>query len=169
MGDRYTSEPPLIQTENVRFKILRIAAAIAARTFSVDQKGRLLVIDDHVSDAIRFMDMVYGEDANGYLRNSRKVLMSQRQSEEKKTKVFAYLQEHEDDVLLTLRMVGGNVFRSRDLEEFGGLDRNTAKEVVNTLLRWQVVRLKSRGEIQMTPVLMDVVREMESEQFANSD
>lgn len=167
MGDRYVSDPPLIQSENVRFKILRIAAAIAARTFSIDSRGKLLVIDDHVIDAVRFMDMVYGEDANGYLRNSRKVLSAHRKSEERRGKVRTYLEEHPDDVLLTLRMVGGNIFRTRDFEEFGGMDRNSAKEVVNTLLRWQVVRLRSRGEVQMTQVLIEVIREMDEEEFAN--
>lgn len=169
MGGRYVSDPPLVQSENVRFKILRIAAAIAARTFSIDSKDRLVVIDDHVSDAVRFMDMVYAEEANGYLRNSRKVLSSQRKSEEKRSKVRSYLSEHPDDILLTLRMVGGNIFRARDLEEFGGMDRSSAKEVVNTLLRWQVVRLRPRGEIQMTQVLIEVVREMDEEEFVNAD
>lgn len=169
LGGRYVSDPPLIQVENVRFKVLRIAAAIAARTFSVDDNGRLLVMDDHVEDAVRFMDMVYGEQANGYLRNSRKTIMSQKQSEEKRSKVRTYLEEHEDDVFLTLRMVGGSVFRNRDLVEFGGLDTDAARAVVNTLLKWQVVRLKSRGEIQMTSVLIEVVKEMEEKDFANAD
>lgn len=166
MGSRYVSDPPLIQMENVRFKILRVAAALAARTFSVDSRGKLLVLDDHVSDAVRFMDMVYSEDANGYSRHSKRVLSSQRQSEDRRSKVRSYLEEHQDDVLLTLRMVGGNTFRTRDFEEFGGMDRNSAKEVVNILLRWQVVRLKSRGDVQMTQVLIEVVRAME-EEFAN--
>jgi 5S rRNA maturation endonuclease (ribonuclease M5) len=164
MGERYVSDPPLIQSENVRFKILRIAAALAARTFSCNSKGMLVVNEEHVRDAVRFLDMIYSEDAMGYERLSRRTIAAGNKAREKYNRCVEFLREHPDDVLLTLRMVGGNNFRTRDFVDFGGMDPVAAKTVVNTLLRWQVIKLKTRGDIGMDPVLVSAVRELEDEE-----
>jgi hypothetical protein len=44
------------------------------------------------------------------------------------------------------------------------MDPVAAKTVVNTLLRWQVIKLKTRGDIGMDPVLVSAVRELEDEE-----
>lgn len=164
LGERYVSDPPLIQSENVRFKVLRIAAALAARTFSISKRGKLMVNAEHVRDAVRFLDMIYEEDAMGYARSSTRALAQQKRAKEKYTLCLNYLREHKDTVLLTLRMVGGGTFRTRDFKDFGGMDENQAKTVVQQLLKWQVIRLKSRGDIGMDPVLIKAIRELEEEE-----
>lgn len=163
LGERYISDPPLIQSENVRFKLLRIAAALAARTFSVTTKGKLMVKSEHVLDAVRFLDMIYSDDAMGYARASKRAIEGDRKAREKRTLVVAYLRDHPDDVLLTLKMVGGSTFRTRDFKDFGGMEEGEAKQAVQTLLKWNVIKLKSRGDIQMDPVLISAVREVEEE------
>lgn len=163
MGERYISDPPLIQSENVRFKLLRIAAALAARTFSVNSKGKLLVKAEHVRDAVKFLDIIYSEDAMGYARASKRAIEGDRKAREKKSLVVTYLREHPDDVLLTLNMVGGSTFRTRDFVDFGGMEVTQAKQVVQTLLKWNVIKLKSRGDIQMDPVLLSAIRQVEEE------
>lgn len=161
MGERYISDPPLIQAENVRFKLLRIAAALAARTFSANSKGKLLVKAEHVRDAVKFLDIIYNEDAMGYARASKRAIEGDRKAREKRNLVVNYLREHPDDVLLTLNMVGGATFRTRDFVDFGGMEQAQAKQVVQTLLKWNVIKLKSRGDIQMDPVLLAAIREVE--------
>jgi 5S rRNA maturation endonuclease (ribonuclease M5) len=160
LGERYISDPPLIQSENVRFKLLRIAAAIAARTFSCDKSGNLVVNKGHVTDAVEFLDKIYEEKSMGYARLSRKHLAEEKQAQEKKHNVKQFLQQ-EDSVLLTLRMVGGNNFRTRDFVDFGGMDIAQAKAVVSTLLKWNVIKLKTRGDIGMGEVLINAIREIE--------
>jgi hypothetical protein len=162
-GERYVSDPPLIQSENVRFKLLRIAAALAARTFSANKAGKLLVKAEHIRDAVRFLDTIYNEDAMGYARMSRRAIEGDRKAREKRSLVVNYLREHPDDVLLTLKMVGGATFRTRDFVDFGGMDVGPAKQVVQTLLKWNVIRLKSRGDIHMDPVLQQAIREVEED------
>ena len=163
MGERYISDPPLIQSENVRFKLLRIAAALAARTFSANAKGKLLVKAEHVRDAVKFLDIIYADDAMGYARASKRAIDGDRKAREKRTLVEAYLREHPDDVLLTLKMVGGATFRTRDFVDFGGMDVAEAKVTVQTLLKWNVIRLKTRGDIHMDPVLQQAIREVEED------
>jgi 5S rRNA maturation endonuclease (ribonuclease M5) len=164
MGERYISDPPLIQSENVRFKILRLACAIAARTFSCNAKGKLVVNREHVLDAVRFLDMIYDQESMAYGRVSKRALDQQRRAQEKRSVLVEYLREHEEDVLLTLQMVGGNNFRTRDFVDFGGMDPQEAKNVVHTLLKMQVVKLKTRGDIGMEPVLVSAIREVEEDE-----
>lgn len=164
LGERYISDPPLIQSENVRFKILRIAAALAARTFSVTARGKLQVGKEHVLDAVRFLDMAYSESSLGYAQASRRALEAESKGKEKREVCRAYLRENPDDVLLTLRMVGGNNFRTRDFVDFGGMDTDGAKQVVNQLLKWRLVHTKTRGDIGMSPVLLSVIRELDDEE-----
>ena len=163
LGERYVPEPPLIQSENVRFKVLRIAAALAARTFSVSSRGKLLVNAEHVRDAVRFLDMIYETEAMGYARLSKRAIDSAKRAKEKRTICKTYLLEHPDDVLLTLRMVGGNNFKVRDFEEFGGMSKEQAKATVNQLLKWQLVFTKTRGDVGMSRSLIEVIRELEEE------
>jgi hypothetical protein len=164
LGGRYVSDPPLIQAENVRFKLLRIAAALAARTFSADEKGRLRVNREHVIDAVTFLDTIYEEDAMGYARASRKSKQADEVAKKKRSVALAYLKDNEDDVLLTLRTVGGSTFRMRDFEEYGAMDRTTAKTAVNQLVKWGLVKMKSRGDMVMDRVLLNIIRELEDEE-----
>lgn len=163
LGERYVSDPPFIQSENVRFKVLRIAAAIAARTFSINSRGKLQVNSEHVRDAVRFLDMIYNEDALGYARLSRRTLEAEKKAQEKRNICKAFLREHPDSVLLTLRMVGGNNFRTRDFQDFGGMQPDEAKATVNQLLKWQLVYTKTRGDIGMSKILMEVIRELDDD------
>lgn len=66
-GKRYSSEIPLVQGENIRVKISKIAAAAAARTFSTDKSGeKVIVTPNHVRFAVSFLRMIYGKASMGY-------------------------------------------------------------------------------------------------------
>lgn len=164
LGHRYISDPPLIQGENVRFKLLRIAAAIAARTFSVSRNGGLSVKVEHVKDAVRFLDMIYEQESMGYARASKRQIASQQRAQEKYSRAVEFLREHQDDVFLTLRMVGGNTFRTRDFVDHGAMDLTQARAVVQTLLKWNLIKLLSRGDIRMEQVLVEAIRELEDDE-----
>lgn len=163
LGSRYVADPPLIQSENVRFKVLRIAAALAARTFSANSKGKLLVRGEHIKDAVKFLDMIYEQESMGYARKSHRSILATARAKERREACIGFLREREDDVLMTLKMVGGNTFRTRDFKDFAGLEESVAQKIVKRLLSWRMVHLKSRGDIAMDPVLISILRELEDE------
>lgn len=164
LGSRYVSNPPLIQSENVRYKVLRIAAALAARTYSVDKRGRLSVKKEHVKDAVRFLDLVYGQESMGYARKSRRSILAEERARERKFACKQLLEGRQEDVLHTLRMVGGRTFRQRDFEQIGGLNSDEAITIVRQFLNWRMVEMRSRGDIAMRPQLIEIIREMEDEE-----
>lgn len=163
LGERYISDPPLIQSENVRYKVLRIAAAIAARTFSCDKRGRLHVKRIHIEDAVRFLDMVYGQEAIGYARRSRRAILAKQKAIQRRHACKAMLLERREDILHTLQMIGGRSFRQKDFEMFGNMSGDEAQSIVRKLLEWRMVQMKSRGDIGMSPELVDILRQIEDE------
>jgi len=67
MGGRYSPTIPLVQAENIRVKLAKIAAAIAARTFSTDATGeRLIIRTQHVDCAAKVLDMFYTKESMRY-------------------------------------------------------------------------------------------------------
>jgi hypothetical protein len=63
----YDFSIPLIQVENVRFKLAKIAIAFAARFYSNANEGKTLFVKSaHVECAFYFFDLIYGKDQSGY-------------------------------------------------------------------------------------------------------
>jgi hypothetical protein len=61
IGARYDSDIYLVETNDMRHKISRVACAVAARMFSTDDKGiKVLVKPEHVEFAARLFDRCYG-------------------------------------------------------------------------------------------------------------
>jgi len=170
MGARYVSTPPLVQVENIRLKLARVAAAIAARTFSTNKTGQLLLIRaEHVSSAVAFLDWVYGSETFGYLRHSRRTLTQRAEAERNKQEVTRYLRRNRA-ALEALRVVGRDKFRVRDFEEFGALDTPDGDNIdshtlVQDLLRWRMIRrlVADRGYIVAEPALIEVLKALEDQ------
>jgi hypothetical protein len=163
LGNRYSPHPPLVQAENVRFKVLRIAAALAARTFSVRKNGGLIVKREHVQSAVDFLDMIYGQDSLGYGRMSaqegRRVERSTNMLDNARLMML-----DQPAILATLHMSSGE-FKVRDFAEFQGMPEAAASQVVSTLHEWGLVQYSgARGVFRMTAQLIRLVREMREEE-----
>lgn len=163
LGERYVSDPPLIQSENVRYKVLRIAAALAARTFSVDKRGRLAVLAEHVDSAVAFLDELYSQESIGYARSSRRAILAKKRAAERREATVMFLKRNEESVLHTLRMVGGRTFRQNDFKVMGSMDDDSALSAVRQLLDWRMCTMKSRGDISMAPELVSILRHLDDE------
>jgi hypothetical protein len=162
LGGRYISDPPLIQPENVRFKLARLAVAVAARLFSHDGTGQKVFVNkEHVRAAVRFLDVLYRQRWFGYADHSRKEIRAKQSAIESADECRRWMLTHEA-VLKTLRsVINDTQFRSRDFEEFGSAARDEAAIFVGELVRMGMVRRKSKGYIEMTPELIRIVHELE--------
>jgi hypothetical protein len=162
-GNRYVPEPPLVQAENVRVKLARIAIAIAARTFSTDETGELVVVgQQHVDAAVEMLDILYGMESFGYKSHSRKVLRDREMSVKRRTQCYRYL-INEDGVRNTLFGVMGGDFKLRDFQEFGGLQQAEAQLAVTSLQQMKMLERKNKGYMKMTPALIEVLKRLEDE------
>lgn len=134
LGRAFSPKVCLIQAEDVRFKLLRIAAAVAARTFSTPDGVSLLVTTQHVEYAYNFLHHVYSKPACGYaqlsaaekeastLRDRKKVLESMQQAGDCLVDLVAGL--------LSLRRIVAN-----DLCDYAGVDLFQARTIISELVR----------------------------------
>jgi hypothetical protein len=147
--------------ENIRVKIARLAVAVAARTFSSSPNGeRIIVKKSHVASAVEFLNEIYGTEAMGYLRESRRVIVGRQEAGAAKRKARNYL-EREPHVLAAIRAIGGDTFRARDFEEQAALTRDEANEVMRSLTEWRMIKRGARGAVRFEPAMTEILREME--------
>ena len=162
-GSRFVPDPPLVQAENVRVKLARIAVAIAGRTFSCDETGELLVVTkEHVDGAVELLTALYGQDSFGYLQYSRKVLRDREQGQKRRKWAYRYLVQ-EDQVRRTLMSVLGQPFKVRDFGEFGGMQPREGSEAVVNLMNMKMIERQGKGYLRMTPALIEVLKRLEAE------
>lgn len=163
IGHEYIPEPPLIQAENVRVKLARIACAIAARLFSCDDTGEKLIVKvEHVEAARMMLDRLYGMASFGYADHSKKTLKARARAAENEKRARKYLLTHSDALAGLQACVGGD-FKARDFEEFAGMIRDEAQATVRDLMAMRMLRRMSKGYIRMEPVLVRILKALEEE------
>lgn len=161
-GNRYVPEPPLVQAENVRVKLARVAVSIACRTFSTEDGENVLVGNEHIDAAVQLMDVFYGQGSFGYQQHSRKVIRDRDMSLKRRKQCYRWL-IGEDGVRATLLAVLGQPFKVRDFTEFGGLSQQHGQEAVANLMRQRMVERFGKGNLKMTPALIEVLKRLEAE------
>jgi hypothetical protein len=166
IGNRYVPDPPLLQAENARVKLARMAVAIAARLFSHTGTGRYVyVTKEHVYAARDLLNALYSEPNMGYAQHSRRVLRDQEKAEQGKKAVHEYLRSNRD-VYETLKVViSTNKFRTRDFSEMGSMHPTDANEAVKDLLMMGMVQRISGGYLRPRPQLVEVVTRMEDREY----
>lgn len=159
MGKRYVEIPPLVQAANIRIKIARVAAAIAARLFSTDETyERVVIRKEHVEDAVAFIDRIYEMQVFGYAERSREYIEDRKEAERNKKDIETYLENY---LPLTKFLRGTSKFRRQDLEEVLNTSREGANSIISTLHEARMVR-KELGDIRIEPTLHSLLREMKA-------
>jgi hypothetical protein len=157
LGADYIEDPPLIQVANVREKIARVAVAIAARLYSTDRTGQLIVVKkEHVKDAMTFIDHLYNMPGFGYGERSKEVLRDAEKATSLKTEIKSYLYEKPN---LAKFLRNTSSFRRQDIEEVLNVDREQANAVISRLWESKMVR-KDKGDVRVQPELHQLLREL---------
>jgi hypothetical protein len=163
IGSRYVPDPPLVQIENIRMKVARIAVALAARTFSSDKHGNCIVVRiAHVKSAVAFLDGVYSTEAMGYEQHSNKTTENRKRAQKSLNAAREYLKKN-PHLIDVLQAVGATSFRPRDFEEIGGVDRSDANVITTKFLQWRMINRGAGGRMKMEPALVQLLRELEAE------
>jgi hypothetical protein len=157
LGAEYIEDPPLIQVANVREKIARVAVALAARLYSTDKTGQMIVVKrEHVKDATTFIDHLYNMPGFGYGERSKEVLRDAEKATSLKTETKTYLYEKPN---LAKFLRNTSSFRRQDIEEVLNVDREQANAVIAHLWEAKMVR-KDKGDVRVQPELHELLREL---------
>jgi hypothetical protein len=158
LGGKYVEDPPLIQGANVRIKIARLAVAIAARTFSSDHTGEvIMVLADHVSSAVRLIQGIYADPHFGYGEISSEQMEDVSSGTEQLDRAKEFM--HNNKELSRFLRLRAGPFRRQDLEDVLGIDREQATAMINQL--WKFKLLEKQGpDIKMRPAMHGILREL---------
>lgn len=157
VGERYIEDPPLVQAANIRVKIARVAVALAGRTFSSDRKAnRIIVSRQHVEDAVKFIDMIYGMAGFGYAERSAELIDDRKQAILNKRSTKKLILERPG---LVKFLRGQGHFRRQDLEEILEMSREEANSYISNLWEARMVR-KDKGNVVIEPTLHELLREV---------
>jgi hypothetical protein len=143
-GRQYSSAIPLVQAENIRVKLAKVAAAVAARVFSTDPTGEMLIVNsEHVHFACSFLRMLYSKPSLAYDLFSRSDRTSFiRMDENKLIILFKNMGRDQHDCILGLLDL--HRITPDNLADYVG-DVVLAKSLISDLVRMRCISRDPTG------------------------
>lgn len=138
IAKQYTFTIPLIQSENIRIKIAKLAICFAGRVYSTIDNGKSIYVDDyHVECAIVFLNLIYKKESSGYYAMSQ---LQKGMTEDFNDKDFTLVEKYinafgNNKLALCKCLIANNDIRSIDISEHVNLALESSREVVSTLLK----------------------------------
>lgn len=137
LAKMYSFDVPLIQGENVRHKLAKLAICFASRVFSNKKDGEILFVDKlHVECAYVFLHKIYKKEASGYfamskLQNKSKVSEDNIERIEKYFKTYTIEAQRKQ---LLLCLLSNNAIKPMDIAEHINVPKEIGIEIVSKLL-----------------------------------
>lgn len=136
----------MVQAENIRIKLAKIAVAIATRVYSTDETGELVMVTPaHVHAACEFIDMCYAKPSMSYdtfsdVVHTRNTIESLGEVDE----IFSQLGNVRPNAIRALISI--NSISSNTLEDYVG-DPITSKELLARLVQAGCVARHERSNV----------------------
>jgi len=161
MGDAFVENPPLVQAANVRYKIARIAVALALATFSSDDEGeRVYIKKRHVEGAVKFIHKVYDMPKFGYGDVSRDAKRARQVATITIVEAIDFLESFDGLVQFLFDQQGK--FKVPDAEAMLNLSREDARPMISKLNGFGVVEMRD-GFVYTTQFGNELIRKIKEE------
>lgn len=140
LDNSYSDEIPLIQGENVRHKLAKIAAAFAGRVYSNKQSGKYLFVDKaHIECAWVFLNMIYKKPASSYLQFSR-IKKSFDTSKVGTVAIKSYFDKFYTKRLAVLQaLLMSPTITMSDISAQATISSDVAYEIISKLVRYKLI------------------------------
>jgi len=173
-GRSFAAKIPLVEPADHRYKLARLSAGLAARTFSTDDGETLIVRRCHAESIAAFLHRVYSGVALSYDQYSSLLQAETKLVDpnevEKAVRGMPYAR---DTVRSLLETRGLTVF---DIADWTGWDKDRCRDLIGTLVRKNALRRERRWygktpmfiellkRVQMDETLTNVASEVEAEE-----
>jgi hypothetical protein len=142
LADKYSFDVPLIQGENIRYKLAKIAACFAARVYSSKYSGKHLFIDAvHVECAWVFLNMIYKKRASSYYALS--MIKKSLHGDNEKNGIIAiqkyFASFYSKRIHLLQVLLSNQTITMTDIAEQTGLDKKTSLEIIGRLAKHRLI------------------------------
>lgn len=152
MSRRYVA--PLVEAAEQRIKLARLAVACAARVYSTDETGEMVVVRrEHVQFVVDYLDAVYSKPSMAFDIYS-KVKIADREMTD-----VQEIQDKFDMLNADLRslLADTSFFGVGDIQDFSGLPREQAAELLSFLVRKRAIRKGKFGYYKL-PAFIQFLR-----------
>lgn len=166
MGNQYSSSCPIVEPSDQRLKLLRLAAACAARTFSTDDGETLIIRACHVEAVERFLNRIYAEKALGYAEYSAAQMSESKVADPEEIEEFIKkkLPNSRDSVRA---MIETDAITFQTIVDITEWMKDDATSFVGLLVRKQALRPLRRGGYRKTPAFTDLLKKLDRAGLTN--
>lgn len=159
IGSTYSSSCPIVEPADQRYKLLRLSAALAARTYSTDDGENLIIRKAHIGVVEEFLNRIYKDKALGYYEFSmaQKSETAIRDPDEVEMRLRAM--PNAGDSIKTLIETDAITFQVIvDCTEW---TKDTANELIGFLVRKQCLKALRRGGYRKTSAFIDLLKQLD--------
>ncbi len=150
LAEKYSSAIPLVQGENIRFKLAKMAAAIGGRVFSTPDGIRLVVKKEHAILAVKLMQWFYDKPVCAYDKfSSARMSKDKMINEVEVDAIFEMFPATWSDVIDGI--LESSEISMKDFQDWLGVDRTVADQMVGTLVRCHCLRKRRGGFYSKRP------------------
>jgi hypothetical protein len=157
---KFTDEIPIVDRGSMRFKIAKLSAALAGRTFSIEGEDTILVRVCHIEYIEKFLTAQYSKPGFGYAEYSKAMFEAEILSDSNKVKNYILTETKDPKVLVNalLQEELVDVFFIQDLLAY---DPDTARRLISYLLVHRGLKREGRF-YRKTTGLTQLLKDMEN-------
>lgn len=155
LSEQFHDSIPLVDKGSTKQKLARLAAALAARTFSYnvveennEEKCSVLVRKCHVEYIVKFIRECYSAKPFGYNKYTEMMIESGKLRDEKL--IIHELNNIDDPKEFCRKLQHTNSFDSVDVCDYAGIDRETANSLIGLFVRKNAIH-RSGGRYFKNP------------------
>lgn len=159
LAEKFSSAIPLVEPADQRFKVARLAAAVAARTFSTDDGEKLMIRSCHVEWVEKFLIDIYSMRATAYHEFS---------AVEKADTTLVAPDEIREAIHSTLfpkdtvtGLLKAAEVKLTDLEDWSGFSGDQVKGLLSLLVRRNALKRRSYAYVK-TSAFIELLKKMDS-------
>ena len=154
----FTSAIPIIDGGSTRFKLLRLAAALAARTFSCgDDMTTLKVRECHIQYVSEMLQRIYSKPAMGYIEYTKSIHQTEELVEpdivRKHIAAVPFPYEFVESMLKS------DMIESQDIQDWCGWTRIESANILSILVRKHAFKRDGRG-YRKTAAFVELLRSL---------
>ena len=153
----FTEKIPLVDRGSMRFKICRLAIALACRTFSNDELQNVLVRDCHVQYITNFLERIYSDSIFGYKDYSDAISLNNRLLNPDILKSRILQSPFPYDFVQ--QMLYTNEMDFRDISDWLGWDKAPTAQLLSLFVRKNALQRAGHG-YRKTPKFISFLKEL---------
>ena len=166
LAEVYSSACPIVEPSDQRLKMLRLATACAARTYSTDDGGILIVRPCHVQVVEELMNRLYKAKALGYYEFSQASKNEERIVDVGNVSDVIKAMPHAKDC--ARGMLEAETIRVEDIMNFTDWPIDKCNEMIGVLVRNNCLKRSKRGGFRKTSAFIDQLKSLDrSDELVN--